>query len=169
MKYRDKTPEQKKAQNELVRKWKAEHREQYRERQRNRIAEHREEHRERRNKYIEEHREAQKTRQSKYKFEHRTIIREFKSTDVNSAGVTKTHIRSLSRRILYKIHSKIQGYEIHHCFGYEDPDKFIYIPRTLHQQIHRLLTDNRIPADSNHWNVIRDIVNRCEEYTYIRS
>ena len=100
--------------------------------------------------------------------EHNERKRQYRNEDINDTGVTKHHIRCRSRLILYNSHAKLTGYEIHHCFGYEDPNKFIYIPKTLYTQIHQLLRDNNLHADSDHWNVIRDLVNSCEEYTYIR-
>lgn len=127
MKYKDWTPERKKAHRACVKKWRAEHREEFSRHEKKRRAE-----------------------------------------DVNSDGKRKSSIRKRSRLILLDIHAKLQGYEIHHCFGYDDPNKFIYIPKTLHTQIHQLLRYNNIPADSDHFNIIRDLVNRCEEYTYIR-
>lgn len=87
--------------------------------------------------------------------------------DLNSQGVTKNHIRTKSRIYLFSKHSKLSGYEIHHAFGYDDCTKFIYIPKTLHLQIHKLLRDNNISSDTNHWMSIRDLVNSCEQYTYI--
>lgn len=137
-------------------------------------------------KYYAEHREEQKARTKKYASEHRTALtdqqrhrrkehpeyltymKEYKARDLNSNGVTKTSIRAQSRALLFKTHARLQEYQIHHCFGYEDPSKFIYIPRSLHYQIHQVLRDLNIPADSDHWNIIRDLVNSCEEYTYIR-
>lgn len=121
-------------------------------------AEHLEEHKAYRKKYLAEHREECNARKKKHL-----------SENLNRNGVTKHQIRVLSRRFLNRSHSNLTGYEIHHCFGYEDPNKFIYIPKTMHQQIHKILRDNNIPADSDHWNVIRDIVNSYEGYTYIRT
>ena len=132
-----------------------------------------EERREYMRKYYAEHREYYK----KWRAEHREEYREYqrgymkkwKAEDLNNNGVTKNRIRHESGRILDNCHTKLPGYEIHHCFGYEDPNKFIYIPKSLHLQIHQLLRDKKIPADSDHWFAIRDLVNSCEEYTYIRA
>lgn len=148
------TPEQKEAKKARASEYYAEHREEYKAYRRNNRDKNREYHR----KYIAEHREEWNASMSKQRRD-----------DINKNGVTKNYIRTQSNRLLFKIHSKIQGYEIHHCFGYEDPNKFIYIPKNLHNQIHRLLRDNNILADSNHWNVIRDLVNSYEGYTYIRT
>lgn len=95
-------------------------------------------------------------------------MRKFLAEDLNSQGKRKQTIRSLSGYILSKCHAKLPGYQIHHCFSYEDPSKFIYIPKSLHLEIHQLLRDQKIPADSDHWMAIRDLVNSYEEYMYIR-
>lgn len=95
--------------------------------------------------------------------------KEYKKIDLNEYGITKQRIRERSNRILFKRrhHAKLKGYEIHHCFGYVDPSKFIYIPRSLHIKIHQYLRDNNIDADSNHYDCIKYMINECEEYTYI--
>jgi hypothetical protein len=157
MKFRDKTPEQKKAHYASVKKYHDEHRVEHNERMRKRYAENHESLKEYKRKWRAEHIDEYKMR-----------LRKQKSIDINSCGVTKDHIRRQSRMVLFNTHSKLSDYEIHHCFGYEDPNKFIYIPKTLHFQIHQLLRDNKIPADSDHWNLIRELVNSCEAYTYIR-
>lgn len=126
-------------------------------------------HRSRRAERRDEYSARLRNRRAEHKEEWNAYMRKKIAEDVNSVGVTKSHIRRRSRRILDRIHDKLQCYEIHHCFGYEDPNKFIYIPRDLHLKIHQLLRDNNIPVDSDHWNVIRDLVNSCEEYTYIRT
>lgn len=158
MKWKAEHPE---AQRTAVKRYRTKHHDRLKERRRRQISEHDEEDRdrynERRRKRTNEHHEEYIERKIKKRTEH-----------VNSAGVPKSQIRVQSGKILDRIHSKLQGYEIHHCFGYDDPNRFIYIPKNLHTQIHRLLRDNNIPADSDHWNVIRDLVNSCEEYTYIR-
>jgi len=131
------------------------------------------EHRAKKRKRYADNIEARRARQRKYIAEHRdqfnATMRNFLSEDVNSLGVTKNRIRVLSNKILSESHAKIPGYQIHHCFGYEDPSKFIYIPKSLHLQIHQLLRDQKIPSDSDHWMAIRDLVNGCDQYTYIRA
>lgn len=88
---------------------------------------------------------------------------------MNSSGTTKSSIRGQSRRILFdqRKHTKLKDYQIHHCFGYDDSSKFIYIPKSLHIKIHQYLRDNNIDADSNHYDYIKHMINECEEYTYI--
>ena len=95
--------------------------------------------------------------------------REYTKNDLNSNGKTKHNIRGQSYYILFKQreHTKIKGYQIHHCFGYEDPNKFIYIPKVLHTKIHRFLRDNNIDADSNHYKYIVHMINECTDYTYV--
>lgn len=89
--------------------------------------------------------------------------------DLNSKGKPKNNIRKQSGYILFdkRHHTKLKDYEIHHAFGYEEPSKFIYIPRSLHIKIHQYLRDNNIDADSNHYDCIKYMINECEEYTYI--
>lgn len=117
----------------------------------------------------EEQQAIRKQYYEEHKDEFIARVRKRQVKDVNSKGITKNHIRVRSKRLLFKTHAKLTGYQIHHCFGYDDWKKFIYIPRSLHLQIHRLLRSLKIPAASEHWNVIRDLVNSCDQYTYIRA
>lgn len=149
------TPEERK---EYMKSYKAEYREEFNTRQRRRRSEHKEELNARQRKIRSEHRE-----------EFNARMKRKRAEELNSNGVTKNNIRVMSGRILDKCHTKLPGYEIHHCFGYEDPEKFIYIHKSLHLKIHQFLRDNHISADSDHWSNIRDLVNSCEEYTYIRA
>lgn len=88
-------------------------------------------------------------------------------TDENNKH--KHIVRGQSAYILFKQrkHSKLKDYEIHHCFGYDDPSKFIYIPKYLHKKIHEFLRDNNIEAEQPHYKYIVDIINESTEYTYI--
>ena len=99
---------------------------------------------------------------------HKDERKAYHKADVNSFGQTKNSIRKKSQRILKKTGIKIPGYQIHHCFGYEDPSKFIYISKSLHLKIHQFLRDNGIDAASDHWMSIRDLVNSTDEFTYIK-
>ena len=116
---------------------------------------------EERNKYQKEYEQVHKEERNEY---HKA----YQKSDVNSRGQTKNSIRKKSLRILKKMHLNIPDYEIHHCFGYEDPSKFIYISKSLHLKIHRFLRDNKISADTDHWMQIRDIVNDTDEFMYIK-
>lgn len=95
--------------------------------------------------------------------------KEYMRSDVNSLGQTKASIRKKSWRILKQMNLHIDGYEIHHCFGYDDPSKFIYCSRSLHLKIHQYLRDNNIDASRDHWMHIRDIVNSTDEFVYIKA
>ena len=103
-----------------------------------------------------------------HKEQYKDYIKAYMKNDVNSLGEKKNNIRQKSRYILKKMNLNIPGYEIHHCFGYEDPSKFIYCSKELHLKIHQFLRDNNIDASSDHWMQIRDIVNDTDEFMYIK-
>lgn len=94
----------------------------------------------------------------------------YKKKDTNKLGEPKSKIRKMSREYLHFAlkHPSIKGYEIHHCFGYDDFSKFCYIPKKLHLQIHKFLRYNKIDADSNHFNKIVHLINDWDGYTYIK-
>lgn len=102
----------------------------------------------------EAHKEQTKAWLEANKDEHKAYTK----TDVNSLGQTKESIRQKSRRILKKSGIKIPDYQIHHCFTYDDPTKFIYCSKELHLKIHQLLRDNHIDADSNHYEQIKHLL-----------
>lgn len=116
-----------------------------------------------------EYRESRKAYKKEYYQNNPEYDREYKKNDLNSVGKPKCIIRRQSSRILFdkRHHSRLKGYEIHHCFGYDDPNKFIYIPKTLHNAIHQYLRYHQIDVDSNHYDYIKYMINECEEYTYI--
>ena len=119
--------------------------------------------------YYQANKEQVKAAKKAYYQAHKEESKAYKKSDVNSLGQTKQIIRQKSLRILKKSGIKIPGYEIHHCFGYEDASKFIYISKSLHLKIHQYLRDNNIDADTDHWMAIRDIVNSTDEFTYIKA
>ena len=110
----------------------------------------------------------QEANREHYRGYQKAYKKAYNQSDVNTLGQTKTSIRAKSQRYLNKSGIKIHGYEIHHCFGYEDPSKFIYISKSLHLKIHKYLRDNNIDASTDHWMLIRDIVNDTNEFTYIK-
>ena len=114
---------------------------------------------------VKEYYHAHKDKRKPY---YQAYMKEYNKTDVNSLGQTKASIRKKSRQILKQMHLHIDGYETHHCFGYEDPSKFIYISKALHRKIHNYLRDNNIDASSDHWMQIREIVNSTDEFMYIK-
>ena len=125
-------------------------------------------HKEEKKAYYQAHKEDYKAYMKAYMKEHREENKAYIKSDVNSLGQTKNYIRVKSRYILKKMNLNIPDYEIHHCFGYEDPSKFIYISKSLHLKIHQFLRDNKISADTDHWMQIRDIVNDTDEFMYIK-
>ena len=125
--------------------------------------------------YNQAHREEQKAYQKAYQKvynqAHREEQKAYKKSDTNSLGQTKQSIRVKSSYYLFNIlkHTKLNGYEIHHCFGYDDSKCFIYIPKSLHLQIHQYLRDNNIDADTDHYNKIVHLIINCEDYVYIKA
>lgn len=103
--------------------------------------------------YTKAWRQAHRDEQKAYK-------KAYNKSDTNSLGKTKQSIRSMSIYYLFKTlrHTKVEGYEIHHCFGYDDYRHFIYIPKSLHLEIHQYLRDNNIDADSNHYAQIEHLI-----------
>ena len=110
-------------------------------------------------------REANKEHYNAYQ---KAYKKDYTKAEVNALGQSKASIRQKSQRILKKSGIKISGYQIHHCFGYEDPSKFIYCSKSLHLKIHQFLRDNEIDADKDHWMAIRDLVNSTNEFWYIK-
>jgi hypothetical protein len=105
-----------------------------------------------------------------HKEEYNARDRAYQEADTNSLGQTKLSIRKKSHYYLFNVlkHAKLNGYEIHHCFSYEDYRNFIYIPKSLHLQIHQFLRDNEIDADTVHYNQIVHLINAWNGYTYIK-
>ena len=118
--------------------------------------------------WYEANRESEKVKCKAWREANRDKLKAYKQSDVNSLGQTKESIRKKSLYILKKMHLNIPGYETHHCFGYEDASKFIYISKSLHLKIHKFLRDNHIDASNDHWMQIRDIVNDTDEFVYIK-
>ena len=133
---------------------------------------HKEEKKAQKKAYYKANKEEKKAYTKAYRQAHKeqciACNKAYMKTDLNSLGQTKNSIRCVSNNILKKMHLKIPGYEIHHCFGYNDPTKFIYISKSLHLKIHQFLRDNNIAADSDHWMQIRDMVLHCNEYFYAK-
>jgi len=126
--------------------------------------------------YYQAHKESEKAKKKAYREVHKEQYRDYQKSyqkdyqkaEVNSLGQRKKSIRSKSRYILRQMNLHIDGYEIHHYFGYEDVSKFIYISKSLHLKIHKYLREHNIDADINHWMTIRELVNNTDEFTYIK-
>ena len=140
---------------------------------------HREEQKAYQKAHYQEHKEEKKAYQKAHNKAHREELKAYqkayqkayRKSDTNSLGHTKNSIRCMSRKYLFNVlnHTKLKGYEIHHCFGYDDYRNFIYIPKALHMKIHQYLRDNGISADTDHYNKIVHLIIACEEYVYIKA
>ena len=128
---------------------------------------HREEQKAYQKDYYQAHREERKA----WEQAHREEMNAYKKSDTNSLGQTKQNIRAKSNYYLFNVlkHTKLKGYEIRHCFGYDDYRNFIYIPKSLHMKIHQFLRDNSIDADTDHYSKIVHLIIACEEYVYIKA
>lgn len=118
-----------------------------------------------RKEHVKEYRETMK----KWQKVHAKEWNDYQMSQRNEIGKRLGNVRDASSYYLFKTlkHNKLKGYEIHHCFGYDDHTKFVYIPKTLHFKIHQYLRNNKIDAKSNHYNEIVQMINECTEYTYI--
>lgn len=138
--------------------------------------EHKEQIKEQRKAYIKAYNQAHKEDKKAWReanIEHyrayqKAYKKDYTKAEVNTLGQTKSSIRLKSRQILKQMNLNIPGYQIHHCFTYNDPSKFIYISKSLHLKIHQYLRDNNIDADTDHWMAIRDLVNSTYEFMYIK-
>lgn len=137
--------------------------------------EHREEQKAKNKAWYQENKEERRAKAKAYRQDHReerkAYYKAYRKSDTNSLGQTKNSIRSKSSYYLFNTlkHNKLNGYEIHHCFGYEDYRNFIYIPKSLHLKIHQFLRDNHIDADTDHYDKIVHLIIACEEYVYIKA
>ena len=121
--------------------------------------------------WYQSHMEERKAQMKAYSKAHRDEQKAYSKSDTNSFGQTKNLIRKKSSSYLFNVlkHNKLKNYEIHHCFGYDDYRNFIYIPKSLHLQIHQFLRDNGISADTNHYDKIVHLIIACEDYVYIKA
>ena len=126
-------------------------------------AAHREEHKAYMKAYHEAHKDENKAYMKAWHEAHKEHYNEYMTAynkaDVNSIGQTKHSIRIKSRHILKQMNLNISGYEIHHCFTYDDPAKFIYISKALHLKIHKYLREHNIDADTDHYEQIKHLLN----------
>lgn len=170
MPYKDKEK-----QKEYYKAWQQAHIEEHKAKAKAYYHEHKEERKVQMKAYYHEHKEELKAKAKAYHKSHReernAYHKAYKRTDINSLGQTKESIRKKSRLYLFNVlkHTKLKGYEIHHCFGYDDYRNFIYIPKSLHLKIHQFLRDNHIDADTDHYNKIVHLIIECEEYVYIKA
>ena len=93
-----------------------------------------------------------------HKEERKEWCRNYHKADVNSNGIRKSNIRVKSWRYLKKYGTKIEGYQIHHCCTYTEPYKFIYCSKEMHRLIHAYLKQHNIDADSDHYDLIKHLL-----------
>lgn len=146
---------------DYMKAWNEAHKEELKEYKKNYYQKHKKEHALSMKAWVSANKEHYKSYQKGY-------MKTYLKSDLNSLGQSKHSIRQKSYYILKKMNLHINGYEIHHCFGYEDASKFIYCSKSLHQKIHQFLRDNKINVDSDHWMEIRDIVNDTDKFVYIK-
>ena len=119
-------------------------------------------HKEQAKAYRQAHKEEYKAYQKAYRQAHKeqtkAYIKAYMQNDVNSLGQTKASIRNKSLYYLSKYGTKIPGYEIHHCFTYAEPYKFIYCSKEMHHLIHAYLRQHNIDADSDHYKYIKHLL-----------
>lgn len=112
--------------------------------------------------YYQKHKEDKKAYNKSYRESHKDYYndysKKYSKADVNSFGKTKDSIRQKSKYYLKKHGTKIPGYQIHHCFTYDEPYKFIYCSREKHLEIHQYLRDNNINANTNHYEQIKHLL-----------
>ena len=110
----------------------------------------------------ESHKEEKIERDKAYNKAHKDKLNEYtkdyQRKHRNSLGKTKNCVRALSNHFLKKYGKKIPGYEIHHCCTYDEPYKFIYCSKEMHKLIHSYLRQHNISADSNHYDLIKHIL-----------
>lgn len=108
--------------------------------------------------YRESHKDQYKDYQKSYRESHKEDDKAYKKADVNSFGIPKVKIRVKSNQYLKKHGTKIPGYQIHHCFTYDEPYKFIYCSIKKHLEIHKYLRENKIEAETNHYEQIKHLL-----------
>lgn len=99
-----------------------------------------------------------KVHKEEYKAYYSNYNKVYRSSDLNSLGQTKHSIRIKSNKYLKKYGTKIPGFEIHHCCTYTEPYKFIYCSKEIHLKIHQYLRDTNIDADSDHYDLIKHLL-----------
>ena len=108
--------------------------------------------------WYESHREEMKAYHQAHLEERKAYMKAYQNSDLNSLGQTKNSIRIKSQRYLKKYGTKLSGYEIHHCCTYTEPYKFIYCSRDMHKLIHSYLRQHNIDADSDHYELIKHLL-----------
>jgi hypothetical protein len=119
---------------------------------------HKEEEKAKMKAWRETHKEEIKAHYKAWLDSHKEERKAYNKADVNSLGKDKHSIRCKSNKYLIKHGKKIPGYEIHHCCTYSEPYKFIYCSKEIHRTIHSYLREHNIDADSDHYNLIKHLL-----------
>ena len=108
--------------------------------------------------YYQSNKDKVKAKKKDWREANKEQIKAYNKADLNSLGQNKGLIRSKSQRYLKKYGTKIKDYEIHHCCTYTEPYKFIYCSKEIHRLIHAYLRAHNIDADSNHYELIKHLL-----------
>ena len=119
---------------------------------------HKEQRKEYHKAYYQANKDKVKAKKKDWREANKEQIKEYNKADLNSLGQNKGLIRKKSQLYLKKYGSKIPGYEIHHCCTYTEPYKFIYCSKEMHKLIHAYLRQHNIDADSNHYELIKHLL-----------
>lgn len=96
-------------------------------------------------------------------------FKEYRNKDANSEGILLSNIRIRSHKYLKNDlgFTSIQGYHIHHCFTYDDAERFVYLPAWLHHKVHRFLKRNGISAKDDHYEQILPMLRESRVAVYL--
>ena len=111
-----------------------------------------------RKQWIEKNRDKVNSYSRSWKKSHIQQIYNYTRNDKTYNGLSKNTIRNYSHNYLKKNYHKIEGYEIHHCCTYCEPYKFIYVSHQKHLEIHKFLRENNIKSDTNHYELIKHLL-----------
>lgn len=135
--------------------WQKEHKEHLKEYQKN----YKQTHKEQINDYNKNYQIVNKEKIKDYKLNNREHLNEYAR---NYAKIPnnqiKVNCRHKSHKYLKKYGQKIDDYQIHHCFTYNEPYKFIYCSKQMHKLIHEYLRAHNIDADSEHYQYIKHLL-----------
>ena len=119
---------------------------------------HKEQRKEYHKSYYQANKDKVKAKKKDWREANKEQIKAYNKADLNYLGQNKGLIRAKSQRYLNKYGTKIPGYEIHHCCSYSEPYKFIYCSIAMHNLIHAYLRQHNIDADSNHYELIKHLL-----------
>ena len=119
---------------------------------------HKEQRKEYHKSYYQANKDKVKAKKKDWREANKEQIKAYNKADLNSLGQNKGLIRKKSQLYLNNYGTKIPGYEIHHCCTYTEPYKFVYCSKEMHRLIHAYLRQHNIDADSNHYELIKHLL-----------